>query len=289
MTIVNEGRLMGVVFLDNFENKEAFTRDDVEKLVAIREHISAAFKKVNTIDHLERQREALREANALKTEFLSIAVHDLKNPLNSINLIAETLQMDWQDASWENIKQSLQMIQRLSTTMFALIKDLLDVNALEQGSRMFEVYPIDMVTIVQSVLESHQLPAQAKSIRLMSELAPEVIVLAEPNGLMQIVDNLLSNAIKFSPFGTCVEIRVSVDSENGRIEIKDEGSGISTADQKKLFGKFARLSAQPTGGEHSTGLGLSIVKKLVEAMNGRVWCESEVGKGATFVVELTQA
>jgi signal transduction histidine kinase len=71
-----------------------------------------------------------------------------------------------------------------------------------------------------------------------------------------------------------------------RIEIEDQGPGITEADMKKLFGKFARLSAQPTGGEHSTGLGLSIVKKLVEAMNGRVWCESEPGKGAKFIVEL---
>ena len=73
-----------------------------------------------------------------------------------------------------------------------------------------------------------------------------------------------------------------------RIEIQDEGEGISAEDMKRLFGKFARLSARPTGGEHSTGLGLSIVKKMVEAMNGKVWCESEVGKGATFIVELPQ-
>jgi two-component system, sensor histidine kinase and response regulator len=68
--------------------------------------------------------------------------------------------------------------------------------------------------------------------------------------------------------------------------VQDEGEGISQEDMKKLFGKFARLSARPTGGEHSTGLGLSIVKKMVEAMGGRVWCESELGKGATFIVEL---
>jgi signal transduction histidine kinase len=70
------------------------------------------------------------------------------------------------------------------------------------------------------------------------------------------------------------------------VEVQDEGPGLSDEDKKKLFGKFARLSARPTGGEHSTGLGLSIVKRLVEAMHGRVWCESELGKGATFIVEL---
>ncbi len=79
---------------------------------------------------------------------------------------------------------------------------------------------------------------------------------------------------------------MKASNEEIRIEVQDEGPGISADDMKKLFGKFARLSARPTGGEHSTGLGLSIVKKMVEAMNGKVWCESEVGKGATFIVDL---
>jgi signal transduction histidine kinase len=80
-----------------------------------------------------------------------------------------------------------------------------------------------------------------------------------------------------------------VSSSFVRIEVQDEGPGISDEDMKRLFGKFARLSAQPTGGEHSTGLGLSIVKKMVEAMHGHVWCESELGAGARFIVELPKA
>ncbi len=103
---------------------------------------------------------------------------------------------------------------------------------------------------------------------------------------MQVIDNLISNALKYSPFDTTITIRVKAKSDNVRLEVEDEGPGISEEEMPKLFGKFARLSAQPTGGEHSTGLGLSIVKKMVEAMNGKVWCESEPGKGATFIVEL---
>ena len=81
-------------------------------------------------------------------------------------------------------------------------------------------------------------------------------------------------------------MRLKNEAGAARCEVQDEGPGLSTEDRKKLFCKFARLSAKPTGGEHSTGLGLSIVKKMVEAMNGKVWCESEPGKGATFIVEL---
>lgn len=105
----------------------------------------------------------------------------------------------------------------------------------------------------------------------------------------------MSNAIKYSPHGKNVFIRIlpqvaksqfSRNQSTTRIEVQDEGPGLSAQDKEKLFEKFTRLSARPTGGEYTTGLGLSIVKKMVEAMNGRVWCESEFGKGATFVVEL---
>jgi signal transduction histidine kinase len=116
-------------------------------------------------------------------------------------------------------------------------------------------------------------------------------ILVDEQAFQQVIDNLISNAIKYSPHQKNVWVRVLSQRYDdgkivGRIEVQDEGEGISADDMKKLFGKFARLSAQPTGGEHSTGLGLSIVKKMVEAMNGRVWCESELGKGATFIVEL---
>jgi signal transduction histidine kinase len=132
-----------------------------------------------------------------------------------------------------------------------------------------------------------------------------VKVIADEQALMQVLDNLVSNAVKYSPHGKNVYIKTIHHTEGQmaemtfkstpltllpstflRIEITDEGPGISEEDMKKLFGKFARLSAQPTGGEHSTGLGLSIVKKMVEGMRGRVWCESEQGNGATFIVEL---
>jgi signal transduction histidine kinase len=134
----------------------------------------------------------------------------------------------------------------------------------------------------------------------------------------QVLQNLLSNAIKYSPLGKQVIVRVEEKYEGGsikyenkyenrdgnntntpslipqhlsflRVLVQDEGPGISADDQAKLFSKFTRLSAMPTAGEHSTGLGLSIVKRLVEAMQGRVWCESELGRGATFIVEFPLA
>ena len=112
-----------------------------------------------------------------------------------------------------------------------------------------------------------------------------ISVQADKGFLIQIIENLVSNAVKFSPPNTKVEIEVS-GNQNVLISVKDEGPGITKEDQTKLFGKYNILSAKPTGGEPSTGLGLSIVKKYIEEMGGKVWCESQIGKGATFYVSL---
>jgi signal transduction histidine kinase len=106
-----------------------------------------------------------------------------------------------------------------------------------------------------------------------------------------VLDNIVSNAVKYSPHDKQVWVRLKEDKANKkvRVEVQDEGPGFSEEDKKKLFGKFARLSAKPTGGEHSTGLGLSIVKRLAEAMGANIWCESTLGKGAMFVIEFPDA
>ena len=111
------------------------------------------------------------------------------------------------------------------------------------------------------------------------------IAIVDSNLVAHVLENLLSNAIKYSPPGKNIYLRVGRMPEVIQCEVRDEGPGLSADDQGKLFGKFARLSAKPTGGEHATGLGLSIVKRMVQAMNGRVWCESELRIGSTFLVE----
>ena len=105
----------------------------------------------------------------------------------------------------------------------------------------------------------------------------------------QVIENLLSNAIKFSKTEKNIYINITSDDTAALCEIRDEGPGLSESDKKKLFKKYQKLSAIPTGNESSTGLGLSIVKKFVDAMNGEIWCESEVGKGTSFFVKFNLA
>ena len=111
-------------------------------------------------------------------------------------------------------------------------------------------------------------------------------VQADADVVLQVLENLISNAVKYSPQRKNIFVRLEQDAQSVRVKVQDEGPRLIVEDQKKLFGKFARLRAKPAGGEHSTGLGLSIVKKIVEAMDGKIWCESEPGRGAIFIATL---
>ena len=249
----------------------------------------------------EMQNLQLKDLNEEKNEFLGIAAHDLKNPLSGIQNIAEVLLMD-DHLPLDSRREMLMHVVKSSERMFELIKNLLDVNAIERGGFHPHLQPTNIRQIATLTADHYSSRAAQKDITLSFEAETEAFVLADAGALEQIIDNLISNAVKYSPHGNNIFVRLKNHSSDDistnpsttsdqyvRFEVQDEGPGLSETDKIKLFGKFARLSAQPTGGEHSTGLGLSIVKKMVEAMNGKVWCESELGNGATFIVELPKA
>jgi PAS domain S-box-containing protein len=241
-------------------------------------------------ERVEKRTRELVLLNNEKNEFLGIAAHDLKNPLSGILSSAEILERYFGGEAQS--KRYVSMIVSASEQMLDIIENLLDVNKIESGLLKVHIIPISL-EVVAAVVEDYQQRATSKGIILRYEPAadePVPTVLADEQALWQVMDNLISNAVKYSPHWKTVNARVlsRTDAEGkrfGRVEIQDEGPGISEADMHKLFAKFTRLTAQPTGGENSTGLGLSIVKKLVELQQGQVWCESELGKGATFIVE----
>ncbi len=237
-----------------------------------------------TNEELYEKNQQLEMLNIEKNELLGIVSHDLKNPIGAVRGLAELLQSGF--LSEEQASGTVAQIMATSDRMLDLVKNLLDINRLESGGMQFWFVEFDVAAIVSGGIAIHEQAAAAKDITLhYSNEASRSIIFADEQAVMQVMDNLLSNAVKYSHHGKDIFVRLLSNERAVRVEVRDEGEGISEADMTKLFGKFARLSARPTGGEHSTGLGLSIVKKMVEAMNGRVWCESEAGKGATFIVE----
>ncbi len=271
--------------------------DKTELLARVR----AAIALAESYSHIKEQSERLEEQNhellALnqeKNEFLGIAAHDLKNPLNNIRDLARIIEQEFQTMPPEEVQDFARLIGQSANKMFELVRNLLDVNAIEQGGIKPHLVDFDIREIVNRVVESYTQRAMTKGITLNFTIPDEPIVsFADENLTEQIIENLISNAVKYSPFGKKVTIEISTTQQSVAsnqqlltVLIRDEGPGISADDQTKLFGKFARLTAQPTGGEHSTGLGLSIVKQLAEVMKGKVWCESVLGEGATFFVQL---
>lgn len=282
--------LVVVVWLRYTEKKRA--NAEILRQQAILERQAREITLANQT--LNEKNEQLLALNDEKNEFLGIAAHDLKNPLGSIKLLAEALHEHGTNINEERVMEMSDLISRSTEQMLAMTSNLLDINAIEQGKVHLDIHRLNCSQLLREVIQMNNHRAEAKNITFNLD-APNtsIYALADENGLSQVVDNLLSNALKYSPKGSTVKARIEVASgvylqeENVvRISICDQGPGLTEADKRKLFGKFARLSAQPTGGEHSTGLGLSIVKRMVEQMNGAVWCESEYGKGATFIVEL---
>jgi signal transduction histidine kinase len=238
---------------------------------------------------LRRFEQRVRELRAEKTEFLSMVAHDLRSPLSNIVTSADIAASD-PDMPREQATEFLQIICSSARHMIHLVENLMDLNAIEQGRMKMDLGPCELGELVRGVAANYDAKARAKmqELSISEERGPHV-ALADQYTAIQIFDNLVSNAIKYSPTGKRIDIRLRRREEMVRFEVQDQGPGLDKDDLEKMFGKFARLSAKPTGGETSTGLGLSIVKKMVEAAGGNVWCESEPGKGSMFVVELKSA
>ncbi len=249
---------------------------------------------------LQEKNHMLEQLDKEKNEFLGIVAHDLKNPLSGIMMTLSLVEKHWQDLSTQDVVRRLRTAQEMVSRMKDIISHLLNINAIETGNVQFSFESFYVVEAITSVIAEYQERAATKNITIhFAAESDGVAVYADKNAVIGIFDNLISNALKYSPADKNVWVIVKEQgTENNEpdsalkpvdsclILVKDEGPGLSEEDMKQLFGKFARLSAQPTGGEDSTGLGLAIVKKLVEAMNGHVWCESELGHGSTFIVKL---
>ncbi len=236
-----------------------------------------------TTHQLELERERLQQLNEELKTLTGIVAHDLKSPLNKVVGLTQLLPL----VGPLNDEQStyLGIINQVVHDGRHFIENLLDIRAIEEQKRSLTTEPVETQEWLRRSLIGYEQTARRKNIALSLETdTHEALVPVDRMAFGQIMDNLVSNAIKFSPPDKTVRIRVEAGYALVSIAIKDEGPGISAEDQQKMFRKFQRLSARPTGGEHSSGLGLSIVKKLVEQMNGEILLESTEGQGSTFTV-----
>jgi signal transduction histidine kinase len=224
----------------------------------------------------------LVELNQQKNRFLGMAAHDLRNPLTSIRGLGDILLTEAVGPLNEEQREYLAIIHSAASGMLALVNDLLDISVIESGGLDLEKNPASLKSIVEERVRIHRSLAQEKRISMvctLEEIGPQK---CDASKIAQVIDNLLSNAIKFSPLDSNIHIALRKEGALARFRVRDEGQGIPPADQAAIFGEFHKLRSKPTAGEKSTGLGLAIAKRIVEAHGGALNVQSQVGSGTVF-------
>lgn len=240
-------------------------------------------------DQINHKNIELQKLSTEKSELLGITAHDLKNPIYSISMLAKVIKNE-KSLSHDDIDEFAGDIIITAERMLELISNLLDLNKIEQGDIELKLERVNLNELAIAIIDIYEERAKRKrQVLTYSPMNKDVYVFGDRNALVQIYDNLISNAIKYSPSDKNISVIIQKSDTFGRLTVKDEGPGLTDDDQKKLFRKFSKLSARPTGDEDSTGLGLSIVKRYVDLMDGNVMCKSTPGNGADFIVDIPLA
>ncbi len=237
-------------------------------------------------EELSIQNREVERANRLKSEFLASMSHELRTPLNTILGFSELLSEERAGALNDKQKRFVTHIQRDANHLLELINDILDLSKIEAGRLELRLEPFAMAVAVAEVLTSIRPLAAAKSITVDSDVDTSLVLPADRLRFKEILYNLLSNAIKFTPAGGRIWIESTVESGSVRFLVGDTGIGIAPADQREIFESFRQASATTKGVREGTGLGLAITKRLVEHHGGKIWVESEPGKGSRFFFTL---
>jgi signal transduction histidine kinase len=259
------------------ERLEERVRERTSELIAANERLSA-------------QWERLRKANNFKSEILGKVAHDLKNPLGVILGRAEILGElagAKKTLADEEVAAQLAHIRRSAENLIGMVDSLLSEAMTDALDIAIRREPVNIPLLVREVADASRMMSDRKEQALAVATPKLLTVSGDHDRLREAIDNLVSNAIKYTPHGGHIHLAVAREGSEAVIRVGDDGPGLSPEDLSRLFGRFQRLSAKPTGGEGSTGLGLSIVKRIVELHGGRITAESGgPGRGTTFTITL---
>lgn len=240
------------------------------------------------IQEQEQRNKQVGELVYEKQQLIGLVSHDLKGPFNRIFALIQLMETTSENLSGEQ-REYLDKMHQVVVDGLGMIRNLLDNRRLEDQGIELVPESINLVTVLGSLIRNYRNLSIKKRIQIYFDSPTQAIVLADKLYIYRIFENLISNALKFSPEDRNIFVDVIEEGEKIVVKVKDEGPGISEEDQKKLYRKFQRLSARPTGVESSTGLGLSIVKALIEKMGSELICESKEGLGTTFIVKMDKS
>jgi len=243
-----------------------------------------------TLAKLESQNLELEQASRMKSDFLANMSHELRTPLNAIIGFSDVLLEELFGELNDKQREYTQDVLTSGHHLLALINDILDLSKIESGKMDMDMRDFSVLEVLESGLKMIRQRAAEHAIQLEFDIAPGTdVIQGDQRKVKQILFNLLSNAIKFTPDGGSVRITTRQIEGGVEITVSDTGIGIAPEDQEKVFDEFQQVGASARQEREGTGLGLALVKQLVELHGGRVWLESEVGQGSTFTFTLPQA
>jgi signal transduction histidine kinase len=250
-------------------------------------HDNLQFELQKSFKELKSVKKELQQSQQTQSELISTCAHDLKSPVGSILSYLEILDEDWKSMKSSEIRGIFKRMTRAGNHMLDLIDDLLEIGKIDQGKTHFQLEPVLLSDLCDEALNNIRGTMEQKEIAQELNVGKgELRVKLDLQKGMQIINNLLSNAVKFTPRGGVIQVNIEHKDKRVYMEIKDNGQGIPPEELEGIFGKFQTTSVRSTEGEKSTGLGLTIVKQLVDLHKGEINVKSKVGQGTSFTVSL---
>ncbi len=305
--LTNNESFLGLLILGGKTGKHAYTTKDLKVLEAIapkvgfaiqnaREYERVSAHNQQLIENLEKTNQQLRNLNdklkhddKLKDEFIYVATHELKNPVTAMRGYLSLIQEGRFGEVPEELKNPFNQVLSSNQQLITLLNNLLQIARIEASTLSFTTKPITECDVIDQVIRDLKALAEQKNLTVIHNCAnPSVTVMAEKERLREIISNLLSNAIKYSEKGT-IEVSHTIEDNQFITHVKDEGVGIPEKDQKMIFTRFFRVEEEAAKGIPGTGLGLFIIKELLEKMEGKIWFDSKPGVGSTFSFSLPLA
>ncbi len=266
--------VISLVF-ESVQTRTLYTLDEKNKQLLVQQ---------NTITAQSGELEKLIEE---KDHIIRILAHDLKNPLFNITGLINMLH---HSEDPEEREKSLSLINQSAENAQNLVNRVLEMAMLEQSSIKLRLERLELGKVLTAAIQSQAETAGQKEIQIdVENMETEAFVMADELYLHQIFENLISNAVKYSNKNTSILVKLELQNEFVTVKVMDEGPGILPEEEDQLFQKFSKISTKPTANEPSSGLGLSLVKRYVEQIDGKVWYDGQAAKGSTFVVELPLA